>query len=115
MTVFDIPLNSGTALAAVVALGVAVDDTIHLINRYRQGRREGRSPDDATAFAIRSQVLPVTATSISLAACFAMLTLSDLTVVGDLGMLCAFAILLALPSDLMLTPVLLKRFADPKV
>ena len=34
MGLFAVPLDTGTALIAAVALGIAVDDTIHLLSEY---------------------------------------------------------------------------------
>jgi len=33
---FGVPLNTGTALIAAIAIGIAVDDTIHFMVRYNQ-------------------------------------------------------------------------------
>ena len=43
MGFFHIPLDTGTALIAAVALGIAVDDTIHLLSAYQE-RRVPREP-----------------------------------------------------------------------
>lgn len=40
MGLFDIPLNPGTATVAVIAIGIAIDDTIHLLSTYAQESRK---------------------------------------------------------------------------
>lgn len=110
MPLLGIPLNPGTALAAVVAIGIAVNDTIHLFNRFRADLATALSPTAALAETIKSQTRPVCATSFSLAAAFATCALSSSAAVAQFGLLCSIAILLALPSDLFLTTLLLREF-----
>ena len=38
----DIPLNIGTAMAAAIAIGIAVDDTMHFMLRYNQEIRSSK-------------------------------------------------------------------------
>ena len=110
MPIAGIPLNPGTALAALVALGVAVDGTIHLINAYLKRMEQGDSIDEAVQQSVAIEVLPVVATSIGLAGAFFTLGVSEFGAVGQFGALCATAILLALPIDLLFTPALLRVF-----
>ena len=110
MPIAGIPLNPGTALAALVALGVAVDGTIHLINAYLKRMDQGLTIDEAVQQSVTIEVLPVVATSIGLACAFFTLGVSEFGAVGQFGLLCAIAILLALPIDLLFTPALLRVF-----
>ena len=36
MGLLGIPLNPGTAMVAVIAVGIAIDGTIHLLARYQE-------------------------------------------------------------------------------
>src|SRR6185503_11804411 len=40
MGAFGIPLNTATTLIATVALGLAVDNTIHFLSEYQEKRRD---------------------------------------------------------------------------
>ena len=51
--VAGVPLNSITIMVAAIALGVAVDDTIHFITHWRDERQAGASPAEATRSALR--------------------------------------------------------------
>ncbi|HEO70939.1 MAG TPA: hypothetical protein ENN80_06710, partial [Candidatus Hydrogenedentes bacterium] len=43
MLLLDIPLDAGTVMVASIALGIAVDDTVHILAGYRRHRRAGRA------------------------------------------------------------------------
>src|SRR5690606_27994991 len=46
-------IDIGTMMTASVALGVAVDDTVHFLSWFRRGLAQGLSRTDATLFAYR--------------------------------------------------------------
>ncbi len=109
MGMFGIPLNPGTAMVAVIALGIAIDDTIHIFSTYN---RECRVDGDQNAAAVRSigmEALAVMATSFSLAAGFFTLQFSSFQFVGQFGILAGLTMLIAMITELLLTPVLLKN------
>lgn len=110
MAVFGIALDPGTSLAADVALGIAVDDTIHFMNAFRRGLLV--SPDTGTAatLAVMDQALPVTAVTLALTACFGSLVLSSFAAAANFGLLCAASIALSQPCELIITPSLLRLF-----
>lgn len=103
----DIPLNIGTAMAAAIALGIAVDDTLHFVLRYNQALRESRSQSLAMHATLSAEALPVVATSIALIAGFLVFTQSGFTPVAQFGLLSAFVIAMALLADLVLTPLMI--------
>jgi predicted RND superfamily exporter protein len=39
MSLFDIPLDVSTAMITPIMLGIAMDDTIHLVHKYRKNKR----------------------------------------------------------------------------
>ncbi|TWU50976.1 MMPL family protein [Rubripirellula tenax] len=47
------PLDIGSVMTASVALGIAVDDTVHLLARFRSQRAAGKNRHDATVGAVR--------------------------------------------------------------
>jgi predicted RND superfamily exporter protein len=103
----EIPLNIGTAMTAAIALGIAVDDTLHFMLRYNRALRESRSQTAAMHETLRSEALPVIATSVALVAGFLVFTLSDFLPVAQFGMLAAFVIVAALIADFVLTPLMI--------
>ena len=49
------PLSLPTSLIASVALGIAIDDTVHFLVRYRGERRAGATPEEAVPIAPRAR------------------------------------------------------------
>jgi uncharacterized protein len=107
MGLFNIPLDTGTCMVAVIAIGVAVDDTIHFMSRYNKEARESGDENIAIATCIRSELRPVLATSLSLSLGFAILMTSELIPIRNFGFLAALAMGFALLGDLLITPILL--------
>ena len=104
----DRPLTITGALAFTIAFGIAVDDTIHLMNRIRIARRAGQPVDRGVIeAAVRATAAPVISTTIVLLAGFATTMLSLLPSVSVFGQLTAAAMSVALLADLLLFPSLM--------
>ncbi len=108
MGLFDIPLNPGTATVAAIAVGIAIDDTIHLLTTYGAASRKYLDPKKAIQATVRHQAIPVISTSISLALGFGILVFSDFAIVAQFGLLAGATMIYALFADLLITPVVLK-------
>lgn len=104
------PLDPGPAVVFTVALGIAVDDSIHLIFRMREEQHSGKSLDDALAFSIVNSGRPVVITTIILCAGFMVNALSSFPTNARTGLLGAFVIFVALLADLFILPSMLALF-----
>jgi len=109
MGILDIPLNPGTATVAVIAVGIAIDDTIHLISSYNAECKKDPDQVAAARRAVWHQAIPVISTSLALSAGFIIMMFSNFNIVAQFGLLSALTILVAMFSDLLVTPILLKR------
>jgi uncharacterized protein len=107
MGLFNIPLNVGTAMVAAIAIGIAVDDTIHFMTRYNKEMRDLQDQDKAIEVCIRSEIKPVMATSVALASGFAVVCFSSFVPIVNFGFLSALVMIFALVADLFITPILL--------
>ncbi|MDM8541080.1 MMPL family transporter [Desulfococcaceae bacterium HSG9] len=107
MGVLGIFLNTGTSMVAVIAIGIAVDDTVHFMTRYSKEMRRLQNQDKAIEACIHHLIRPTMATSIGLALGFSAIMLSDLLPLIHFGFLAALTILVALMADLIITPILL--------
>ena len=103
----DIPLNIGTTMAAAIAIGIAVDDTLHFMLRYNQELRTSKSQALAMQNTLREEALPIGSTSIALTIGFLIYTQSGFTPVAQFGVLGAVLIAAALLADLIMTPLLI--------
>ena len=97
------------AIAMIVAFGIAVDDTVHILNRIRLsgGFRIGVSVSNVEA-GLRDSIPPIVMTSIILFIGFATTATSNLPTIASFGLLAAGATLLALIADLFLFPSFLR-------
>ncbi len=104
---FGISLNISTTLIAAMAIGIAIDDTIHYLGTFSGELRRTGDQTRAMQNATRSVGVPMIVTSLALAAGFLVLTLSNFGPVRDFGLLSAVTMLVALVSDLVVTPAIL--------
>ena len=100
-----IPLNIGTTMAAAIAIGIAVDDTLHFMLRYNQELKSSRHQVTAMQSTLSTEGLPVAATSVALIAGFLVFILSDFQPIRMFGMLSALVIASALLADFVITPL----------
>ena len=107
MGYYHIPLDTGTTMVAVIAIGISVDDTIHFLSRYHFFTRGNEDVENALRKTIQHEARPIMTTSLSLALGFLSLTLSSFQPVVYFGALSALVMILALISTMVLTPVLL--------
>lgn len=110
MGMFDVPLNSGSAMVSTVALGVALNDTVHFMMHYRRRRLEGYATEEAVADTFAEIGRPIVLTSIVTCFGFAIFLFSDFRPLYHFGMLASIAMAAALVGDLFMLPNLLKLF-----
>jgi predicted RND superfamily exporter protein len=98
------PLDVGSAMVAAVVIGIAVDDSVHLLSVYQRLRQAGQ----ARALAMRNAVLrvgrAVVTTSLALALGFFALTLSSWSTIAHFGALTSIAVLGALAAVVAVLP-----------
>ncbi|SMC21009.1 hypothetical protein SAMN02746041_01087 [Desulfacinum hydrothermale DSM 13146] len=107
MGLFHIPLNTATALIAAVAIGMAVDNTIHFLTIYGEERSRGVSRNEAVGRVILSKGKAMVSSSVILMVGFGVLVLSHFVPTLHFGLLCSVIMLTALAGDLLLLPGLL--------
>lgn len=108
MGLFGITLSSSTAIVFVVAFGIAVDDTIHFLTRFKLERDGGASVEEAIRTTMLGTGKAMILTSIVLLGGFVILLASNFGGTFNTGFFTALTILFALLSDLILLPVLLR-------
>jgi hypothetical protein len=99
-----IDLNVSTSMIAVIALGIAVDDTIHYFNEFKLQLQSSGDPQDAILGVVRSVGRPIVFTAIALSAGFLILCLSNFQPIRQFGFLASFTMAVALVAELMITP-----------
>ena len=95
------------AISFTVALGIAVDDTIHLLHRFTVENRKLRSSRLAARASVSGSFRPVFITTLTLGFGFGSLVFSQFPPNRTFGLLVASGLMIALVADLMITPALL--------
>ncbi|HEX5788588.1 MAG TPA: MMPL family transporter [Woeseiaceae bacterium] len=106
MAWFGIPLDLMTMTIAAVAMGIAVDDTVHYVHRFRE---EDGSPADAVRATNSSVGFAVCYTTLIIVAGFFALVFSDFVPTTLFGVLTGVALTSALVFDMTVLPILLER------
>lgn len=109
MGLLNIPLNPGTAMVAVIAIGIAIDGTIHLFSRYNALCRTTSDYNHAVIETVRNESSPVIITSIALSLGFGVLLFSDFSIIAQFGALSAATMLFSIFANLLITPLIMSR------
>lgn len=107
MGISGIPLDTGTAMTAAIAIGICVDDTMHFMVRYHQISQTVKDEDLVLEQTVLEEAVPIISTSVALACGFGALAMSDFPPIAYFGLLSALVMLLALVSTFIITPTLL--------
>ncbi len=102
-----IPLDLMTITIAAIAMGIAIDDTIHFVDAYVTHQQE-----DKMQRAFSHTGLAIVYTSTLIAAGFGMFVFSDFMPSVYFGVLTACAMIMAIVTDLTILPALLKRYTS---
>jgi len=97
-------------LLATVAIGIAVDDTVHMTSRIRKEFIRCRNYEQAISIGLLSVGRPVMITSIILSLSFLVYLASDMAVLASFGILLSVTVVTALLADLFLLPALIMVF-----
>ena len=114
MAIFDMPLDMFTMLIGTIALGLAVDDTVHFMHNFRRYELQYNDVDKATRLTLMGTGRAITVTSIVLSMGFLVLTTANMSNMFNFGILTVFAILIALLADFFLVPAIMKIIIKSK-
>ncbi len=112
---FGYPMDLFTMLVASIAIGLAVDDTIHFMHNYRRYYDRSGDPAKAVHQTLRSAGRAMLVTTIVLAIGFFVLAFSRLTNIHNFGVLTGITIITALLADYFLAPALMVLVSPKKV
>jgi len=102
-----IRLDAFTLLIGSIALGLAVDDTIHFFHNFRRYFGQGMSAEEAVRQTMLTAGRAMLFTSLVLITGFWMFMLATLNNVFYFGLLTGVALLLALAADFLLAPAMM--------
>ena len=110
----DIKLRPTTAMTFAIALGIAVDDTIHFLARFRQEFYKNNNMKLAIKNTLLTTGKAIISTTMVLSLGFAVLYFSELMPNHEFGILATIILLVALVGSIFLLPALLILF-NPKL
>ena len=104
MGMLNIPLNTATALIAAVAIGIAVDDTIHFLTELKNNLSKGVSMEKAVEKTILSKGKAFILSSLILCIGFGVMIFSSFVPTVNFGFLSAFIMITAIIGDIFILP-----------
>ena len=120
MGLLGIKLRPSTAMTFSIALGIAVDNTIHFLARFRQEYKITGNYDEAVSETLLTTGKAIISTGVILALGFFVLYFSEYVPNHEFGILATIIIVTAASAALILLPVLILqirpvlRFRHPK-
>lgn len=114
MGVFGIDLKISTAIIFTIAFGIAVDDTIHFLGKFKLELSRGKSKIYAlkTTYLVTGKAMILT--TLILCSGFLMLLFSSFMGTFTMGLMISITLFVALIADISLLPVLLLLFYKTK-
>ncbi|PIE16316.1 MAG: hypothetical protein CSA66_07460 [Proteobacteria bacterium] len=103
-----VTVRVSTVIIFSVALGIAVDDTVHFLHRFRVELRAGATEPEAVARASVQAGRAMLLTTAILVAGFSVFLASDFVAMQQFGLFAALTMALALVGDLVVLPALLR-------
>jgi uncharacterized membrane protein YdfJ with MMPL/SSD domain len=115
LALWGAPLSFATAIISSTMLGLIVDDTIHMLHRFRDLRASGRTALASIEGVYRQGGRAIVITSVTLALGFGAGAVGELTTSVEFSALAALTIVTAFFADLILLPAILVRTATKAV
>ena len=101
-------VDSDLMMIGMIAIGIAVDDTIHFLTRLRLEARRAKDIDEALLLTSEFTGTAIVQTSVILCLGFIPFLMSDYLTTRMMGSLLPLTLVMALISDLLLLPALVK-------
>lgn len=104
LPIYGYNFNTTSVLVFTISIGLAVDNSIHVIQRFRQEFRGERTVEDALVVALRSSGRAIIQSNLLLCSGLAVLLLSDFDPISRVGVLTMTTIGAALVISIILLP-----------
>ena len=104
LPIYGYTFNTTSVLVFTISIGLAVDNSIHVIQRFRQEFRGERTVEDALVVALRSSGRAIIQSNLLLCSGLAVLLLSDFDPISRVGVLTMTTIGSALVISIILLP-----------
>jgi len=105
-----ITIDIGVAISGAIIIGVAVDDTIHFLVKYREARRRGDNIQTSLEYVMQYAGSAIIFTTLILSVAFLIFVFSQFLPNVNFGIVTAVALIIAVLVDLLMLPAILSRF-----
>jgi predicted RND superfamily exporter protein len=107
-------IDIGVAISGAIIIGVAVDDTIHFLVKYREARGRGESLEEALAYVMQYAGSAIIFTTVILSSAFMIFIFSEFLPNVNFGIVTSIALIIAVLVDLFMLPAVLSKFDNNK-
>ena len=104
-----------TMMVASIAIGLAVDDTIHFMHNFRRYYEQSNDPKQAVYETLQTTGRAMLVTTVVLSIGFFIFVFASMNNLYAFGILTAFTILMALVADYLITPALMVLVNRPRL
>ncbi len=113
MGILDIPMDMFNMLIGSIAIGLAVDDTVHFMHNFRRYYQQTGDAREATRHTLLTAGRAMLVTSIVLSMGFFIFMFASLNNLFYFGLLTGIAIIIALLADFLLAPAIMTLVSKP--
>ena len=106
---FGIELEAGVSIIFAVVFGIAVDDTIHFLSKYKLMRSRGHTVEESIKTTFMETGKAITFTTIILFFGFLVMLFSNHPPSVTVGLLISITLVGALVCDLLLLPIVMRK------
>jgi hypothetical protein len=110
-----IRVDAFTMMVGSIAIGLAVDDTIHFLHNFRRAFERTGNVEEAVRETLRTTGQAMLFTTLVLSTGFFIYMLSEMNNLIGFGLLTGVTIILALVADIVLGPALMMLVARPRI
>ncbi len=107
-----IELEAGVSIVFAVIFGIAVDDTIHFLSKFKLARMKGMAIEEAIHLTFRETGKAIVLTSLILFFGFLVMLFSIHPPSVTIGLLISLTLISAVVADLLLIPLLIRWLLD---
>lgn len=106
----DIPLEAGVAIVFAIIFGIAIDDTIHLLSKFKLTKDKGYDTEAAIRITLLETGKAICLTTVILFFGFLSLLMSVNPPAITIGILISSTLISALVCDLLIIPIMLRKW-----
>jgi len=103
-------IDIGVAISGAIIIGVAVDDTIHFLVKYKEARLKGYNFHDSLTYIMQYAGSAIVFTTIILSLSFIVFSFSQFVPNVNFGVVTAIALVIAVVVDLFMLPAILSKY-----